>query len=110
VLFIILKELKEMNVEMRKTAQGTEYWDTKEKKIRFVPEGKEPGFEVTKEPKSMVPEKEDEKSEKRDDGNTHIEDMTVAELREFAKEINVEIPSDVKKKEDIIKVLVASKE
>jgi hypothetical protein len=99
-----------MNVEVRKSAQGTEYWDTKAKKVRFVPAGKKPGFEVTKEIKSKLPEKEEEKSEKRSDGNTHIEDMTVAELREFAKEIDVEIPSDVKKKEDIIKVLVASKE
>jgi hypothetical protein len=97
-----------MNVEVRKSAQGTEYWDTKEKKVRFVPAGQEPRFEVTKEPKSMV--KEEEKSKKHSDSNTHIEDMTVAELKEFAKEIDVEIPSDVKKKEDIIQVLVASKE
>jgi Rho termination factor, N-terminal domain len=95
-----------MNVEVRKSAQGTEYWDTKAKKVRFVPAGQEPGFEVTKEPKSMV--KEEEKS--KDSNGTQLEDMTVAELKDFAKEVNVEIPSDVKKKEDIIKVLVASKE
>jgi hypothetical protein len=97
-----------MNVEVRKSAQGTEYWNTKEKKVLFVSAGKDPGFEVTENPKSML--KEEEKSKKRRDGYTHIEDMTVAELKEFANEIDVEIPSDVKKKEDIIKVLVASKE
>lgn len=32
---------------MRKTAQGTEYWDNKEKRTFFVAAEKEPDFEVT---------------------------------------------------------------
>jgi len=36
---------------------------------------------------------------------TELDDMTVKELRDHAASINVEIPADVKKKEDIIKLL-----
>jgi hypothetical protein len=43
-----------MKVEIRKTAQGTEYWDTKEKRTLFVPAGKKPHFEVTKNPETML--------------------------------------------------------
>ncbi|BCB04753.1 hypothetical protein [Bacillus sp. KH172YL63] len=88
-----------MNVEMRKTAQGTEYWDTKEKKIRFVPAGKEPGFEVTKEPKSMLPEKES----KQEDNETDIDldSMNADQLKGFAKQNDIEVPGNMKKEETI---------
>lgn len=88
-----------MNVEMRKTAQGTEYWDTKEKKIRFVPAGKELGFEVTKEPKSMLPEKE----AKQEDNETEIDldSLNAGQLKDFAKQNDIELPGNMKKKETI---------
>jgi hypothetical protein len=96
VLFIILKELKEMNVEMRKTAQGTEYWDTKEKKIRFVPAGKEPDFEVTMEPKSML------KEEKQDnETDINLDKMNAEQLLAFAKQNDIDVPGNMKREETI---------
>ncbi|KAA0965837.1 hypothetical protein FQ087_06105 [Sporosarcina sp. ANT_H38] len=105
-----------MIVETRKTAQGTEYWDAVEKRTRFVAKGNTPSFEVTTNPTSMLLGVDlasgqdttaiyvniaDGKS-----NGTRLEDMTVPQLREFANEIDVEIPSDIKKKDDIIKHLV----
>lgn len=46
-----------MRVKIRKTISGVEYWDTEEKLTIFVPNGKEPDFEVTHEPKSLVEKK-----------------------------------------------------
>ncbi|MGH1274433.1 hypothetical protein ACQVWA_13375 [Bacillus cereus] len=92
-----------MITEIRKTISGTEYWDTKEKRSLFVPTGEEPGFEVTKNPKSMIAKFADDKV--IDVKVIELDDMTVKELRNHAASINVEIPADVKKKEDIIKLL-----
>lgn len=92
-----------MITEIRKTISGTEYWDTKEKRSLFVPTGEEPGFEVTKNPKSMIAKFADDKV--IDVNVSELDDMTVKELRDHAASINVEIPADVKKKEDIIKLL-----
>ncbi|MED2917042.1 hypothetical protein P4324_04850 [Bacillus thuringiensis] len=92
-----------MITEIRKTISGTEYWDNKEKRSLFVPTGEEPGFEVTKNPKSMIAKFADDKV--IDVKVIELDDMTVKELRDYAASINVEIPADVKKKEDIIKLL-----
>ncbi|PEC00405.1 hypothetical protein [Bacillus cereus] len=92
-----------MITEIRKTISGTEYWDNKEKRSLFVPTGEEPGFEVTKNPKSMIAKFVDDKV--IDVKLTELDDMTLKELRDYAASINVEIPADVKKKEDIIKLL-----
>ncbi|KLV25712.1 phage protein [Niallia circulans] len=98
-----------MIVETRKTAAGTEYWDAKNKKSLFVAKGQEPSFEVTKNPKSMIAtESIDEPV--NIDGEMHLEDMTVKQLHAFAKQINVEIPSDIKKKEDIVAFLTSDSE
>ncbi|MGH0685832.1 hypothetical protein [Bacillus mycoides] len=91
-----------MITEIRKTISGTEYWDSKEKRSLFVPTGEEPGFEVTVNPESIVlndgPELEHTEE-------VFLDDMTVKQLREYADELGVEIPADVKKKEDIIELL-----
>ncbi|MGE1022341.1 hypothetical protein ACQGS6_00035 [Bacillus sp. GMs2/2] len=92
-----------MITEIRKTISGTEYWDTKEKRSLFVPTGEEPEFEVTKNPKSMIAKFADDKVV--DVKVIELDDMTVKELRDHAASINVEIPADVKKREDIIKLL-----
>lgn len=92
-----------MITEIRKTISGTEYWDNKEKRSLFVPTGEDPGFEVTKNPKSMIAKFADDKV--IDVKVTELDDMTVKELRDYAASINVEIPADVKKKEDIIDLL-----
>ncbi|HDR8152825.1 TPA: hypothetical protein QC057_001748 [Bacillus cereus] len=92
-----------MITEIRKTISGTEYWDNKEKRSLFVPTGEEPGFEVTVNPKSMIAKFADDKV--IDVKVIELDDMTVKELRDHAASINVEIPADVKKREDIIKLL-----
>ncbi|EOO54904.1 hypothetical protein FNE59_07600 [Bacillus thuringiensis] len=92
-----------MITEIRKTISGTEYWDNEEKRSLFVPTGEEPEFEVTVKPKSMIAKFADDKV--IDVKVTELDDMTVKELRDYAASINVEIPADVKKKEDIIKLL-----
>jgi hypothetical protein len=86
-----------MNVKTRQTAQGIEYWDTKEKKVRLVPAGKEPGFEVTKDPKSMV--KEEEKRDTETDIN--LDKMNAEQLLTFAKDNDIEVPGNMKKEETI---------
>ncbi|PEK39296.1 hypothetical protein CN586_28890 [Bacillus toyonensis] len=105
-----------MITEIRKTISGTEYWDTKEKRSLFVPTGQETGFEVTVNPESMIADKElatggyfNGNNEGQVIGESGTElilsNKTIKELREYAVSINVEIPSDMKKKEDIIELL-----
>lgn len=94
-----------MIVETRKTAQGTEYWDNKEKRVLFVPAGKKPEFDVTTEYKSMIGEESEPTNTREPGDGINLEDMTISQLREFAKQVDVEIPSDIKKKDDIIDFL-----
>ncbi|PFL14002.1 hypothetical protein COJ07_29235 [Bacillus cereus] len=96
-----------MMTEIRKTISGTEYWDSKEKKSLFVPTGEEPGFEVTINPESMVHVKyaDNKVTDVKVEESVQLNDMTVKQLREYADELGVEIPADVKKKEDIIELL-----
>jgi hypothetical protein len=95
-----------VKVEIRRTAQGTEYWDTKEKRTLFVHAGQEPNFEVAVSPESMITGVD---TAKEPDATAvtviNLEDMTIKELRAYAAEHNVDIPSEVKKKDDIIKAL-----
>jgi hypothetical protein len=99
-----------MNVEVRKSAQGTEYWDTEAKKIRFVQAGKEPGFEVTKEPKSMVGGVDLANGKDMTtvngvpvDNETEIDlnSMNADQLKDFAKQNDIEVPGNMKKAETI---------
>ncbi|MEM5647369.1 hypothetical protein AAHH72_26215 [Bacillus cereus] len=105
-----------MITEIRKTISGTEYWDNEKKKSLFVPTGEEPGFEVTVNPESMIADKElatggyftgNTEGQVIGESGTELilSNKTIKELREHAASINVEIPADVKKKEDIIKLL-----
>ncbi|QWH11942.1 hypothetical protein EXW38_11460 [Bacillus mycoides] len=96
-----------MIVEVRKTISGTEYWDSKEKRSLFVPTGEEPGFEVTVNPESMIlgVDLANGKDMTVASEVPVLSNMTVKELREYADELGIEIPADVKKKEDIIELL-----
>ncbi|MEM5623725.1 Rho termination factor N-terminal domain-containing protein [Bacillus thuringiensis] len=96
-----------MITEIRKTISGTEYWDNEEKRSLFVPTGQEPGFEVTVNPKSMIlgMDLASEPDRTVVSEVPVLSNMTVKELREYAAELNIEIPSDMKKKEDIIELL-----
>ncbi|MGG5740482.1 Rho termination factor N-terminal domain-containing protein [Bacillus cereus group sp. IBL03679] len=96
-----------MITEIRKTISGTEYWDNEKKKSLFVPTGEEPGFEVTINPESMLIG-----VDMANGSDTTVasevpvlSNKTVKELREYADELGIEIPADVKKKEDIIELL-----
>jgi hypothetical protein len=99
-----------MNVEVRKSAQGAEYWNTKEKKIRFVPAGKKPGFEVTKDPESMVGglDLATGKDVTTVDGvpvdnetEIDLDSMNADQLKGFAKQNDIEVPGNMKKAETI---------
>ena len=96
-----------MITEIRKTISGTEYWDTKEKRSLFVPTGEEPGFEVTVNPESMIMgvDVANGKDMTVVSEVPVLSNMTVIVLREYAVELGIEIPSDMKKKEDIIELL-----
>ncbi|MDR9793598.1 hypothetical protein Q8A72_11560 [Aeribacillus pallidus] len=93
-----------MIVKTRTTANGTEYWDTKEKRVRFVPAGKEPDFEVTENPKSMIVEPV--QGPKNEDVN--LDEMSKEQLLAFAKEHDIEIPGNVSKEETIRKYIEES--
>ncbi|MEK5107046.1 hypothetical protein MHI57_09740 [Cytobacillus sp. FSL K6-0129] len=67
-----------MHVFIRKTAQGKEFWDTKEKKIIFVPVSS---------------------------NQPSLESMNVKQLKKYAADNNIEIPADAKKHEDILKAI-----
>ncbi|OFD61448.1 Rho termination factor N-terminal domain-containing protein [Bacillus mycoides] len=96
-----------MITEMRKTISGTEYWDNEKKKSLFVPIGEEPGFEVTVNPESMLigADLANGKDMTVVSEVPVLSNMTVKELREYADELGIEVPADVKKKEDIIELL-----
>ncbi|EJQ44009.1 hypothetical protein IEQ_04796 [Bacillus cereus BAG6X1-2] len=105
-----------MITEIRKTISGTEYWDNEKKKSLFVPTGEEPGFEVTVNPESMIADKElatggyftgSKEGQVIGESGTELilSNKTIKQLHDYAASINVEIPADVKKKEDIIELL-----
>ncbi|WP_420973642.1 Rho termination factor N-terminal domain-containing protein [Bacillus thuringiensis] len=103
-----------MIIEVRKTISGTEYWDNEQKKSLFVPTGEVPGFEVTVNPESMIADKgfatggyltKDKLVIGESGTECILSNKTVKELREHADELGIEIPADVKKKEDIIELL-----
>lgn len=126
-----------MRVLIRSSASGKEYWDTEEKRNVFVPKGKEPDFEFSDESVSMIDNKiiSVDKSEgndqtvvvvaeKQDDGALQVnsidvvsdgyeeevllEEMSVKELREYAKRNDIEIPSAVRVKAEILNVIKES--
>ncbi|EEL84835.1 TPA: Rho termination factor N-terminal domain-containing protein [Bacillus nitratireducens] len=96
-----------MITEIRKTISGTEYWDNEKKKSLFVPTGEEPGFKVTVNPESMIMgvDLANGKDMTVVSEVPVLSNMTVKELREYADELGIDIPSDIKKKEDIIELL-----
>ena len=95
-----------MITEIRKTISGTEYWDNEKKKSLFVPTGEVPGFEVTENPESMILGLDlSSEPDKTVVNNSFLSNFTVKQLREYADEQGIEIPSDMKRKEDIIELL-----
>ncbi|EEM92413.1 MULTISPECIES: Rho termination factor N-terminal domain-containing protein [Bacillus cereus group] len=103
-----------MITETRKTISGTEYWDNEQKKSLFVPTGEVPGFEVTVNPESMIADKgfatggyltKDTLAIGEAGTELILSNKTIKELREYADELGIQIPSDIKKKEDIIELL-----
>ncbi|NEX77382.1 hypothetical protein G4Z05_00510 [Bacillus thermocopriae] len=71
---------------IRKTAAGIEYWDTKAKKVVVG------GVNLVDRTDTPVNE-------------INLSEMTVRQLRQYAADHDIDIPSDVTKKDDIIKLL-----
>lgn len=114
-----------MNVLVRKTIAGNEYWNTEEKRTIFVPKGKKPNFVVTENPTSMItPESEvvgsvDFAEVEKDitiDGNGEIIEkqaeatadyinMSLKQLKQYVVDNKIDIPATLKKKDDIVKYL-----
>lgn len=95
-----------MRVFIRKTLNGDEYWDNEEKRTILLPTGMKPGFEITENPKSMLLSSDDTEQE---GVMKELEDMTVSKLRKYAKDKDIEIPIDVRKKDDIVKFLYGNR-
>lgn len=88
-----------MKVPYRTTANGTEYWCNKDKKIIFVPAGEQPSFAVTENPETMFYAGEPAKLVIEPLFN--LDGMTATELREFAEGNNIEVPGNLKKPDTI---------
>lgn len=90
--------------EIRKTATGTEYWDTKEKRTILV------AFDVAKIEIPAIPEipvtSEVNLVEHKQPVNTvpvdEFKDMSVKELKAFAEEQGIDIPKSMTKRELVI--------
>ena len=101
-----------MKTKIRETISGTEYWDSKEMKTISVPKGEEPDFDLTdslenqkEKPGDDLESKEPDNLQNQDDNKIDLKSMTIEELKKYAKDHDVEIPNDVKKKLDIIELL-----
>ncbi|AHN20296.1 hypothetical protein [Lysinibacillus varians] len=88
-----------MKVQIRTTANGTEYWDNEAKKTLFVPAGEQPSFNVTESPTTMLHKGETVKP--LDEPVINLEGMTATQLREFAEENNIDVPGNLKKPDTI---------
>lgn len=86
-----------MRVLVRTTVAGNEYWDTEGKRTIFIPTGQEPDFEVTENPDSMITQEIKEVQTPEDP----LEGMSIKELREYAAEHDIKIPSEAKKQKAI---------
>lgn len=109
-----------MNVLVRESATGKEYWDNEAKKNRFVPHGIEPDFEVTTDPETMIHkdlkanvtvnvDMASGKDFKAINGKVvdevndpDLESMKVNQLKEYAAANELEIPNEIKTKKEII--------
>ena len=90
-----------MKTKIRETISGTEYWDSEEMKTISVPKDEKPDFDLKDDLENKEPESSDDDQDKID-----LKSMTVEDLKKYAKDHDVEIPKDVKKKIDIIELLL----
>lgn len=109
-----------MKALVRKTANGNEYWDTEAKKVLFVAKGEQPDFDVTDNPVPIVNGvyQEAEKDLKAlqakaqemgkvtklpftEPDGIHIDDMNTEQLLAFAKQVDINVPGNMKKEETI---------
>jgi hypothetical protein len=84
-----------MLIPIRKTAAGIEYWDSEEKRVVVG------GVDLAS--------SEDTTAVANKSSNEEVlnfSEMTVAQLKQFAAENNIDIPSDVKNKQDLITFLI----
>lgn len=94
-----IKGAIQMNVKTRVTAQGTEYWDAKEKRVRYVPAGVKPDFEVTEDPKSMVMGVD--VANGVDHTGINLDEMNAEQLHKFAEDNKIKVPGNMKNEDTI---------
>lgn len=98
-----------MKVEIRKTISGTEYWDTKAKRTLFVPAGKKPDFEVTKDPVTIIGGVDLASGKDMTVVNgINLDDMNKEQLLEFAEKNAIDVPGNMSK-EDTIREYITKK-
>ena len=120
--------------KIRSSITGTEYWDSEKKKTVVVPKGQEPDFEATEEKGILSDGKtfvavngelitnsseifdsagntaadfdEDEAiNDKSAEEKDELDNMTVKELRAYAKKHSIDIPGAIRAKGDILKFI-----
>ena len=84
-----------MKIFTRDTVAGKEFWDTELKKTILVPFGSKADAQAAVET-IIVPT----------ENTPSFDDMTIKELKQYAEDNTIDIPSDVTKKDDIIAFLV----
>jgi hypothetical protein len=100
---------EKMKTKIRETISGTEYWDSEEMKTISVPKDEKPDFDLKDDLENKEPDDlQNQNKESSDDDQDKIDlkSMTVEDLKKYAKDHDVEIPKDVKKKIDIIELLL----
>ena len=109
-LVAFLRRLEEkMKTKIRETISGTEYWDSEEMKTISVPKDEKPDFDLKDDLENKEPDdlqNQDKESSDDDQDKIDLKSMTVEDLKKYAKDHDVEIPKDVKKKIDIIELLL----
>ena len=109
-LVAFLRKLEEkMKTKIRETISGTEYWDSEEMKTISVPKDEKPDFDLKDDLENKEPDdlqNQDKESSDDDQDKIDLKSMTLEDLKKYAKDHDVEIPKDVKKKIDIIELLL----
>lgn len=94
-----------MIYKSRKTSAGTEYWDTKQMKVLFVPVGVEPDFDVVERPTDYGAAVKKERATTPEDvsvtNTPEFGSMTVAAMKQYASDNGLTIPSEVTRSADI---------
>ena len=99
---------EKMKTKIRETISGTEYCDSEEMKTISVSKDEKQDFDLKDDLENKEPDdlqNQDKESSDDDQDKIDLKSMAVEDLKKYAKDHDVEIPKDVKKKIDIIELL-----